>query len=436
MLKRLQVKGFKSLVDVEARFSSLAVLFGLNAAGKSNILDALRLVSNIGTCRTLKHAFAPPYRGKAIESFALGNGGVKELISRKRINLTIEADLRLSDSTIESVNREIRSVSYRRGEEVHARQSAGPPQVQERDLRYRITVEMRPALGVLCISDEYLAPLNSTGSPTVKDEPFLQRRGDRLLLRLDGQDLPVEFDRYLDRSVISMRHHPPHCPHLVAARRELESWQFFYFEPRERMRAAAQIEEVRQIGLMGQDLAGYLRTLQALRPRQFWAVEKALHMMIPDIDGIEFEVNDFGEVEMSIREGGLSLSTRVLSEGTLRILALLAIGGLEDEPALVGIEEPENGIHPTRLGLIAELLQSGAGLGQTQYFVTTHSPALVDMLPMESLFAVRRSHRHTRIDPVSDWGPLAHSGGFTQSRRDQETYLPVSKRILRGDFSA
>lgn len=112
MLTRLRVQGFKSLLDAEVRFPSLAVLFGLNTAGKSNILDALRLVSHIGTCQTLKDAFAPPFRGKPIESFTLGGGGLKELISKKRISLSIEADLRLSEKTADTVNREIRDMHY------------------------------------------------------------------------------------------------------------------------------------------------------------------------------------------------------------------------------------------------------------------------------------------------------------------------------------
>lgn len=60
MLKRVRVKGYKSLEDAEARLEPLAVLFGPNAAGKSNFLDALQLLSKLGTSPTLKDAFDPP----------------------------------------------------------------------------------------------------------------------------------------------------------------------------------------------------------------------------------------------------------------------------------------------------------------------------------------------------------------------------------------
>ena len=117
-----------------------------------------------------------------------------------------------------------------------------------------------------------------------------------------------------------MPHYPPHYPHLVAARQELESWLFFYFEPRERMRAANPVREVRHIGLMGEELAAFLNTMKATDPGRFRGVEKALHALMPNIDGIEVEVSDVGEVELRLKEGGVAIPTRVLSEGTLRCL--------------------------------------------------------------------------------------------------------------------
>jgi predicted ATPase len=233
-----------------------------------------------------------------------------------------------------------------------------------------------------------------------------------------------------------MPHYPPHYPHLVAARRELESWLFFYFEPRERMRAANPVKEVRHIGLMGEELAAYLNTLKALDPNQFRSVEKALRTMIPTIDGIEVDVSDLGEVELRLREGGIAVPARVLSEGTLRMLGLLALAGAKDSPALVGFEEPENGIHPRRIQLIAAFLKTRASLGQSQYIVTTHSPILPDLLPNDCLFVVRRVNAQTRIEPFSVWGPLARKDGIERALDDMSTDLPVSERILRGDFDA
>lgn len=436
MLKRIRIRGYKSLDDVEVRLSQLVVLFGPNAAGKSNLLDALQLLSKLGTSRTVKEAFDPPYRGKPLESFTFGKNGIKGLLKQERLSFSIEADLCLSDAVVESVNRQILEMRRPGVEGEPKSVDKIPARVRETYLRYRIEIEMLPKSGVLRVADEYLAALNANGQPTRKRKPFIERQDQKIHLRLEGQAHPTYYDRYLDHSVLSMPHYPPHYPHLAAARRELESWLFFYFEPRERMRAANPVKEVRHIGLMGEELAAFLNTMKATDARQFKGVEKALHALMPNVDGIEVEVSDLGEVELRLKEGGVAIPARVLSEGTLRMLGLLALSGVEDSPALVGFEEPENGIHPRRIQLIAELLMTQETLNQTQHIVTTHSPLLPDLLEDDSLFSVRRLSGQTRIDPFSSWGPLARRRDIGQALSDDEDELPVSARILRGDFDA
>ena len=436
MLKRIHIRGYKSLEDVEVSLSQLVVLFGPNAAGKSNLLDALQLLSKLGTSRTVKEAFDPPYRGKPLESFTIGQKGIKGLLEQERLSFSIEADLSLSDAVVETVNRQILEMRRPHGEGESKERSKLPARVRERDLRYRIEVEMLPRSGVLRVADEYLAALNSKGEPTGKRKPFLERQGERIHLRHEGQAHPTYYDRYLDHSILSMPHYPPHYPHLAAARRELESWLFFYFEPRERMRAANPVKEVRHIGLMGEELAAFLNTMKATDERQFRGVEKALHALMPNIDGIEVEVSDLGEVELRLKEGGVAIPARVLSEGTLRMLGLLALTGVDDAPALVGFEEPENGVHPRRIQLIAELLKTQETLQQTQYVVTTHSPILPDLFADSSLFVTNRINRKTRIEPFSTWGPLGRRSDIDQAFSEQQEALPVSERILRGDFDA
>ena len=435
MLKRIHIQGYKSLEDVEVSLSQLVVLFGPNAAGKSNLLDALQLLSKLGTSRTVKEAFDPPYRGKPLESFTIGQKGIKGLLEQERLSFSIEADLNLSDAVVETVNRQILEMRRPHGE-VESKERKLPARVRERYLRYRIEVEMLPRSGLLRVADEYLAALNSKGEPTGKRKPFLERQDERIHLRHEGQAHPTYYDRYLDHSILSMPHYPPHYPHLAAARRELESWLFFYFEPRERMRAANPVKEVRHIGLMGEELAAFLNTMKATDERQFRGVEKALHALMPNIDGIEVEVSDLGEVELRLKEGGVAIPARVLSEGTLRMLGLLALTGVDDAPALVGFEEPENGVHPRRIQLIAELLKTQETLQQTQYMVTTHSPILPDLLADSSLFVTNRIDRQTRIEPFSTWGPLGRRSDIDQAFSEQQEALPVSERILRGDFDA
>ena len=187
---------------------------------------------------------------------------------------------------------------------------------------------------------------------------------------------------------------------------------------------------------MGEELAAYLNTLKSVEPKQFEAVEKALHTLIPSVDGIEISVSEIGEVELRLKESGVAVPSRVLSEGTLRLLGLLALTGVDDPPSLVGFEEPENGVHPRRIQLIAEMLKTQLNSGDTQHIATTHSPILPDMLPDDSLFVVRRCGRSTQIDPFSTWGPLARRSGIDNALNDEQKRLPVLDRILRGDFDA
>ena len=110
MLTRLHVRGYKSLRDVQVRLPALALLMGPNAAGKSNFLDCLQLLSKLTTARTLKEAFDPPYRGNPLESFTFGPGGVRGSLASETLTFSIEADIRLSRQVIEAVNRQIRDM--------------------------------------------------------------------------------------------------------------------------------------------------------------------------------------------------------------------------------------------------------------------------------------------------------------------------------------
>jgi predicted ATPase len=233
--------------------------------------------------------------------------------------------------------------------------------------------------------------------------------------------------------VLSLPLYPPHYPHLVALQQELSRCLFFYFEPRERMRAPNPLKEVRHIGAMGEELAAFLNTLKALDVRQFRAVEKSLHMIIPSVTSLDVDVNSLGEVDLWIVEGDMRVPARVVSEGTLRVLGLLALSGAKEPPALIGFEEPENGIHPRRLKMIADLLRTRAMSGDTQLIVTTHSPILPDLLPDESLFVCRKEGPRTEIAPFKTWGPLGRRKDIAEAL---DEHLAPSQRIMRGDFDA
>jgi predicted ATPase len=192
---------------------------------------------------------------------------------------------------------------------------------------------------------------------------FLEKTLNGLSLRMEGQAHPVFYDIGLDHTILSLPLYPPHYPHVTAVKKEMENWRFFYFEPRERMRAANPSKEINHLGMMGEDLAAYLNTIKNKdqTKSRFKAIERAVHSIIPSIERIETEINSkTGEVELLVYENGIPISSRLLSEGTLRLIGLLSISSGDDRPSVICFEEPENGVHPRRIKMIAEYLKTAS----------------------------------------------------------------------------
>ena len=413
MLKRVHIRGYKSVADVELELEPLTVLFGPNASGKSNFLDALLLLSKLGTSRTLKDAFDYAYRGKPIESFPPGKKGIEGLVEPERLVFSIEADLELSEAVVDGVNRQIRKLRLSSGQAASRESGRQPGGVRPRNLRYHTAIEMQPRSGILRVADEYLAALNSKGELAGQRKPFLERRGDKIHQRHEGRAHVTHHDRVLAHGILSMPHYPPHHPHLVAARSELETWLFFYFELRERMRAANPLKEVRRIGPLGEELAASLNTTKADEPDLFRCVERELTALVPSIDGIETQVSDFGEVELRLNEGGVTMPARLLSEGTLRLLALATLTAVVEPPALVAVEEPETGVHPRRIPMIAQMLEARSRMYNglpSQCIVTTHDRFCpIWYRPAPCSWSSERNERTTR--PASYHSPCGGNRG-------------------------
>ncbi|MCJ7621799.1 MAG: AAA family ATPase, partial [Anaerolineae bacterium] len=171
MIRRVSITGYKSLQAVTLRLEPLTVIFGPNAAGKSNLFDALGLLSRICTSKTLGDAFDPhEHRGTPLEAFTYGPGGLDALLNAKSAQFTMQVDVQLSPDVIETVETRIRQLR----EGIADRRSKSPrKRVTERQLRYRITVETVPRTGVLRVIDEELIPLNPDGTVNQRRKPFI-----------------------------------------------------------------------------------------------------------------------------------------------------------------------------------------------------------------------------------------------------------------------
>ena len=140
-----------------------------------------------------------------------------------------------------------------------------------------------------------------------------------------------------------------------------------------------------------------------------------------------------------VRQAGIEYSSRVLSEGTLRVLALCTVALNPWSGSLLTLEEPENGVHPRRIELIARLLISLAE--RRQIVVTTHSPLFADAIlklkddlsePSDvRLFNVRLASHGTVIEPF-DAGALFKDAEITRALASRAEDGLFESLALRG----
>lgn len=95
-------------------------------------------------------------------------------------------------------------------------------------------------------------------------------------------------------------------------------------------------------------------------------------------------------VYLQLSEADFKIPGWLLSTGTLRVLALLAVLRHPTPPPLLLIEEIENGLDPRTLNLIVEEIRYATQSGRTQVVVTTHSPYLLDLLHLSQIIVVER----------------------------------------------
>jgi predicted ATPase len=443
MISRVHIIGYKSLADVTIDLKPLTVIIGPNAAGKSNLFDALGLLSRMATRKTLREAFED-HRGLPTEAFHLGEAGLEGLLSQRFARFTIQADVQLTPEVVESVERRIRQMQdgvANNSSARSARRSARSLQrwsgrrarrrIEETLLRYSLTVEIAPSTGFLRVADERLVALSANGTVNQRRAPFIEKVEGKLRLRLEGQARPTDHDIGLDYTLVSQPLYPPHYPHLTAFKEELSRWHFYYLEP-DAMRREVPPGEVLNLQRDGADLAAFFKTLQARSPRQFDDLNHALPLLLPDAERLDLEATREGLLQLKIIEKGTSFPAHLISEGTLRVLGLLAITNPLAQSSVIGYEEPENGVHPRRLKLIADLLSNAAEQGM-QVLVNTHSPILPDYFPDAALFICRRRQRRTEFIPFTSPGPLLRAGEIETALEDQ---TPLYERIIRGDFDA
>ncbi len=416
MLKRLRVRNFKSFRDAEVVLPRLAVFFGPNAVGKSNLLEAVQALSRIGTQRTLADALVAdallgPIRGYPHEMFEFPEGGLPELLSSPTAEFSLEADLALRNDVNPGTK------SY----------------------RYRIAVEIATNSGKLSNRDEFLSALNRKRKCTGR--PAIEAKEDSYIIRRQSGGSPRREDRELNYAVLSdPRFTQPAYSYIERVRNELADWRTYYLDPRLAMRSPRAPMDIEDIGIFGQNVLPFLHKLKSVEAKHFYAIVRTMKSIIPSIEGIDIELDrQNGLLDLSVHQNGTDYSARVVSEGTLRLLGLCAIAVNPWGGSLIAFEEPENGVHPRRIKLIAQLLISLSSR-EHQVIVTTHSLIFCGELLKQArlntdndigLFTFNSGDRGTNIQPF-DPGLLFEDNEIRGQLMSKEEEYLFGGLVMRG----
>lgn len=217
----------------------------------------------------------------------------------------------------------------------------------------------------------------------------------------------------------------------------------FIFDPQpQRMRDYVRVENNPQLFRNGANLSAVLLALRDGGEEQQAVLQRITQIIrqIPEepFEQIDFVVTTLGDVmaafarrDVNDANGKLLLDARILSDGTLRMLAIVTALETVPERSRIVIEEFDNGLHPSRASLLVQTLEEAADRRELNILLTTHNPAFMDALGDSHMESVLISHHDEtlggfKVTPLSELdiaGTLSLQGGLgdfvTRGRLDR-----------------
>jgi predicted ATPase len=411
MITRLELDGFKTFQNFKLELGPFQVIVGPNGAGKSNLFDALRLLSQLADA-DLRSAFQA-LRGEAAELFtALPDG---QSTDRMRMAVEMFVEDKVQDSWGAQADLKYTRLRYeleiaRRTDEhdlerLYVTHEALAPVHRGNDTWFKRYVGKS--------ADAWRKPLKAgRGKPFISTE--VEAGTTTLYLHQDGHGgRKTSVAEKVERTILSGVTNTE-FPHAFAAREEMRSWKFLQLNP-EVLRQPSSMLAHPVVASDGSNLPSALARMQAEDALILSDVSRDLANLVPGVLKIEVEKDQARNryVIWAKTQDGRTFSSRVLSDGTLRLLALVMLKNDPRHHGVLCFEEPENGVHPFRLRNLVDLLrelttdfsdpiQSDEPL--RQLLVNTHSPVLVSQPDVEQglLFA----YMTTRIQPGQTIQPL------------------------------
>jgi predicted ATPase len=209
-------------------------------------------------------------------------------------------------------------------------------------------------------------------------------------------DTAKEFTHKSNLLLLSLTDGNPNLLHAdVAAFREyVINWQFLYMNAHEMGKPVMQNRLSKNIRLDydGRNVAEYILWIRTQGQEYLDSIVQKMIFVLPYIKQIQPNIQETfnREVELLLHEThdkSKPLPGWLLSSGTLRILALLSLFDSPKPPSVFFVDEIENGLDPRTIGLLLNEIRNETTSGKMQVVITTHSPYLLDMLPIESIIA-------------------------------------------------
>jgi predicted ATPase len=370
MIGSMCLEHFKNFSDAKLQLGALTVIVGTNASGKSNLRDAFRFVHGISRGYSLAEIIGEKYVEGGVLQWKGIRGGTREVVQTGHGSFRLTTEL-IGTAKMGAPGRLPRLRRLTHSIQVDVGNTRSAPRVAFESLRRHGNLVFT-SHG----SDD---PPEQEGSPYIfvrlpRDEQ--NRKHGKRLRFLDQQPVVSQFGEHAH----AKKKYRDSATEFMA---ELESMRFLDLSP-EAMKTPSFPGQL-VLGDRGENLSSVLQAI-CDDPGMRQAVAEWLRELTPlDVVDFEFIPDQTGRILLTLVESnGQRTSAYSASDGTLRFLAMIAALMGPDAASFYFLEEIDNGIHPTRLHLLLQIIEERTKDGDVQVVTTTHSPQLLGMLSPEA----------------------------------------------------